>query len=358
MDGLGDFLGSSDLTLQETRYGQGDGVEISKILPRRNKLEIETKTIANVDLVPWVKQSTTVAGSNVLKSDIINIVWIRRNFEYDARTCNITKCNQEQLLDHLGLRKVFQLVPDRGFISLQESKQQPMRKQSFALSVSTGFVLAWTYDLIEGRTDAICWGDDIYDPAPRIRNVMQSQQSLTSHPMFLRFVAAVVVLSQSIQDSLKSTREAINQVESRTQHSPFGTTRTAVGSYASLSARMSAEATSLATLERDSTILREILESLTGYQWPHSIQQSQGMEKTIEDLESCVRILVERLNAQELQLRYLLRRANIQLTAVSNVQRVLSYRNQVGINSQSSYSLVSMITRLHAHVSPALQPDH
>ena len=319
MDGLGDFLGSSDLTLQETRYGQGDGVEISKILSRRNKLEVETRTIANVDLVPWMKQCTTVAGGNSLTSGTINIVWIRRNFEYDARTCNITKSNQEQLLDHLGLRKVFQLVPDRGFISLQGSKQHSTRKQSFALSISTGFVLAWTYDLIEGRSEAICWGDDIYDPAPRIRNVMQSQQSLTSHPMFLGFVAAVV-LSQSIQDSLKSTREAINQVESRTQHSPFGATRTAVGSYASLSARMSAEATSLATLERDTTILREVLESLTGYHWPHGIQQPQSAEKTIEDLEACVRILIKRLNAQELQLRYLLRRANIQLTAVSNVQ--------------------------------------
>ena len=136
--------------------------------------------------------------------------------------------------------------------------------------------------------------------------------------MFLALIAAVV-MSQYFQDELKIIREKVNQVESRTKHSPFSETRRAMGSYSLLSATMSAQTTSLATLERDSATLRQLLEALADYQWPQDIQKPEWADKVVAECTNCVKILLQRLKAQGLQNRYLEQRAKIQLTAVSAI---------------------------------------
>lgn len=317
MDFLGDFFERSDLGLQETKYNeQADGVQISEISLDEAVSKIETRKIANLDIVQWVDRRIDYSKNVQQAYNSMHIVWVTRNYTFDARSCDISKNNQDLILSRFKVKRVCQLVPDRGFICLPVGDRQPSSKQAFALSVSTGFILAWTHDLLTNRTDAVCWGDDIYNPAPKLQKALAHQKGLKRHPMFMAFIAAIVI-SQHIQDDLKFTREKVNQVESRTQHSPFGQTRTAVGSYSSLSATMSAQSTSLATLERDSAVLQQVLKSLADYKWPQGIERPAWADKVIVEGSNCINILLKRLKAQELQNRYLTQRAKIQLTAVS-----------------------------------------
>lgn len=208
-------------------------------------------------------------------------------------------------------------MPYRSFICLLAGDRQPSKKQTFALCISAGFLLACTHNVTTNRTEAIKREDDIYDPAPRIRNVLESQKRLRRHPVFIAFVTATIT-SQYIQDALQSTREGINQVENRTRHRPFGSTRTATGSYASLSAMTSGQATSLATIERDSTIFWQTLGFLLEYHWLHTVERPGWVGKAVQEVDECVKILVQRLKDQEIRIRYSLRRAGNQLTAVSH----------------------------------------
>ena len=81
---------------------------------------------------------------------------------------------------------------------------------------------------------------------------------------------------------------------------------------------ISGQITSLATVERDNTILRQVLDSLPEYQWPHGVERPEWLGKIVQEVDECVRVLVQRLKGQEIQTHYLLRRAEIQLTAVSH----------------------------------------
>ena len=133
MEALGDFLERSDLGLQETKYNeQGDGVEISEILRQEESPKLETRKIANIDVVPWVNKCIAVADGDHQSFGIMHMVWVGRIFKYDARNCDISKSNQEYILQRFELKRVCQIVPDRGFISLLVGDRQ-LRTSSLLL---------------------------------------------------------------------------------------------------------------------------------------------------------------------------------------------------------------------------------
>ncbi len=320
MEGLGDFIEISERLLQETKYKeQNNGFEVSEMFQHEASIKLETERITSVGILPWLNQRIPIADEDDKSRGTMRIVWLNRIVGTNPWECETSKSNQELLLERLELKRARQLVPDGGIICLP-GEYRRSKKQSFALSTTAHFVLVWTHNLVTNSTEVIWSGDDEYVPSPRIRNVLESQKALARHPMFMAFVAAIFI-SQCTQDAIESIRIEINRVENRTRHSPFRplTRPIAVGSYASLSAMMSASATRLAGTETDSRTLRGILDSLSGYQWPQGVERPEWAEKIIQEVVECVAILKQRLKAQENKLRYLSRRADIQLNAVGHI---------------------------------------
>ena len=321
MEELGDFLGLSDRLWQETEYNeQSDGLEVSEILQDKALTDVETGKIANADIAPWLSQDISIAGDNKSRgTTVTRIVWLMRNVGTSPWQCVISKSNHDLILERLGLKRARQLVPDGNIICLPAGHRHS-DEQSFALSTTARFVLVWTYNLRTSTTDVIWSCDNEYAPPPKIRDILVCQKRLARHPMFMAFVAAIFI-SQHIQDAIESTRIDINQVENRTKHNPFHPSNRpmAEGSYASLSAMMSASATHLAGTETDSATLCEILDSLSGYQWPQSIERPEWTDKIVQEVDSCTGILKQRLKAQKHKTHFLSRRADIQLNAVSHI---------------------------------------
>lgn len=320
MEGLGDFLEKSDRLWQETKYNeQSDGFEVSELFQDEALTKLETGRITNGEILPWLDQRIPIADGDNKSHGTMRIVWLNRTVGPTPWEHEISKSNYELLLERLDLKEARQLVPDGGIICLP-AEYRHSKKQSFALSTTAHFILVWTHNLVTNSTEVIWSGDDEYLPSPKTRNILECQKRLARHPMFMAFVAAMVI-SQNIQDAIESLRIEINQVENRTRHSPFhpSTRPIAAGSYASLSAMMSASATHSAGTETDSATLRRILDSLSGYQWLQGVERPEWAEKIVKEVDGCVEILKERLKAQENKLSYLSRRADIQLNAVSYI---------------------------------------
>ncbi|KAL9633644.1 MAG: hypothetical protein Q9164_004579 [Protoblastenia rupestris] len=276
-------------------------------------MKLETRRIADVDIVSWLDQRGAVGDSDKKSCGIMRMVWVNRDVNLYPWKCEISKRNQELVLERFEVKRARQLVPDGGFICLPAEDRQ-----------------------------ALWWGDNDYALSPRILNVLKYQTNLVGHPMFMALVAAIIIL-QSSQDAIELNRDKINRVEHRTQHSHFHSSKRpiAAGSYASLSAMMSGSATHLAGIETTSGTLREILDALSEYQWPQDVERPEWAGKVVKEVDECVKVLRQRLKAQELKIRYLSRRADVQLTALFNLITQRETRLSISV-AQDSRTLASV----------------
>ena len=162
-------------------------------------------------------------------------------------------------------------------------------------------------------------------PISATQKIMEHRRKLVRHPMFIAFVVAICI-SQSIRASIEAIREKVNQVENRTQHchSSLLSYSVAAGSYASLSAMMSGNSTSLSLLEGRSQTLHVILDTISEYRWPQDVEKPSWTEAAEKEIDECVTILKKRLRGQEDRFRYLSRRTDIQLNAVSYLSGYLN----------------------------------
>lgn len=318
MDSLGEIL--DILNHDGVRYkAQYDGFETSKIFSNGASIKYEARKVKNNEVVPWLNQTNGAGDGKDENCEILRIVWIYRNVTNEPWEFEITKGDEDRILKRFDLKGIYQVVGDGAFICSPTDDIQHSKKQRFAFGISGHIaVLAWTYDLITNRTEAVCWGGDDHMPVSFMRTVFEHQKRLARHPMFLAFIIAICA-SQSIQRLTESVRYTINKVESRTQHCHLSLRSRAVaeGSYASLSAMMSASATRLASLEGRCWTLCELLDSLSAYRWPSGVDRPEWAETVFSEVDECVRIMRKRQKGQEVRIRYLTRRADIQLTTVS-----------------------------------------
>lgn len=152
---------------------------------------------------------------------------------------------------------------------------------------------------------------------------MNHQKALVQHPMFLALVASMM-LEHFIDRDLRRKDLSIQAVENRTQYHGWKHTQAGVAKrdYASLSAKMSGCNATLAGVERISKVIYEILEYISAYPTQNKSQRIVG--HTTGKIEECVEILHKRLRMQEFQIRFLSRRAEIQLTAIIPIWRFLT----------------------------------
>lgn len=320
MDGLGEILHILN-HLSMRRYNeQHDGIETSKIFSENGSVESETRQITNVDVEPWLNQRKPVGEGDDDSGDILRIVWVCRD-GINTHSCRyeIKKSNEDRILEQFDVKTIHRLVTDGAFICLPANSAHQSSKQYFALAISGHIaVLVWAHNSTTNTTEAIWWGNNSYMPITVVQKVLEHQKKLARHPMFMALVVAIC-LSQSIQDLAESIRGTVNRVESRTQHCHLTLRSRAIaqGSYASLSAMMSASATRLGSIGGLIGTLSDILDSISAYHRPQGAQEPEWTETVVTEVNEYVSILRKRQQGQERRISYLTRRAEIQLNTVS-----------------------------------------
>lgn len=182
MDGFADWL------LREppasSRPWLEEDVQVSNILLFNESLSVETKSILNADLVPWVDGFAS-SGDRDGIIGVTRIVWIVRD---DERTfTKLSSENVRYLLDHFELRRVRSLL--QCYLNFQGEKLSPTKKQSFALQYRAGLAMAWNYDYLTNKTEAVFEGELPW--SLMLQDVVQSQQRLGLHPLFMGLVVVM-----------------------------------------------------------------------------------------------------------------------------------------------------------------------
>lgn len=182
------------------------------------------------------------------------------------------------------------------------------------------FAVCWSHDLRTRQTSGLCWGGKW--GLSTMQELLTRQKSLSSHPLFPALLTAIM-LGRLLDRDLNRHIQSIAEVEVRTEYHPWGYTQSerAEGSFALLSARMSGCASAFAGLERIARILHVILDTIAGYR---TQQQHEPMANDMDVVDTAVGehvvLLRSRLHVQELQIKFLSRRTEVQLTAVSSLR--------------------------------------
>lgn len=308
MDAFADWLyqeqpSSSRLWLKED-------LQVSNILLFNESLSVETKSILNADLVPWVDGFAS-SGDRDSITGVTRIVWMVR--DYETTFTKLSSENLRYLFDHFELQRARNLV--RYCLEIWGEKLSPTKKQSFALRYHGGLAMAWNYDFLTNKTEAVFEGGLPWSLT--LQDVIQSQQRLGLHPLFMGLVVVMAAL-RDLMDKFHNIDVEIGSVESRTRHNVMLTGRAAAGSYTFLSTKMSGQAQAAALCEEQHALMLQNLDWLSEFQWPQDVERPSWLARVAEGVDECSHLLRKSLKTLEPHMRLLSKRADIQLTAVSH----------------------------------------
>lgn len=214
-----------------------------------------------------------------------------------------------------GYRYTFSAPGGIAFIPAQAQEDpQDLVCSVFILDM---FAIIWNHDFTTHRTSALCWGDQWV--IETMHSLLTHLKPLSQHPIFPALLAATL-LGRLLERVLNRLVNSIEAVENRTQFHSRRHTATGIadGSYASLSAQMSGCASTLAGMERITRVFHMILDSILNYEpRRHGIETYEEIELVSGEVNVCACVLRDRLAMEEVQIRFLSRRVDIQLTAVS-----------------------------------------
>ena len=307
-----DFNDTCDtITVSETK---------SDAQPYRHPVKLEKRTISD-----GFAQSplSTKDGFDNIKSvgdnGSLRLVWVRLHKDSIPWKLDINEKDLDSVLDTFNLRSAYKYA----FTSAGGITFMPVRADErphtivCAVFMPDLFGIAWNHNLTTHQTSAVCWGDEWILKA--LQDIISYQVSLSHHPMFPALLAAIM-LGRLLDRDLHRDAHRIEEVENRTRYHPRQNTAagTAEGSYASLSAKMSGCAAAFAGLERIAGVLHVILDAISAYRQPQRrMETDEKVEHISAAVRKCVGLLRDRLKMEEAQIKFLTRRVEVQLTAVS-----------------------------------------
>lgn len=315
MDALSKYLEESDPDFNKPEYDeQHDGFEISEVHQENGAAFFSTKRINDSMVASWLDVLSEVDDKTSQKHLVV--VWIKGNVSVWPWNVEIRRETESLILERLQLKQARQIIPvSGGLVRLPENSKS---RHTFALYMFERFILVWTHDMSTGRTVAVCWNDETWFPRSDFENVIEQQAALAKHPMYVGYCAAISMTRQHEGD-IESNRNSIIGVEARTSHNTFYKNWTAAeGSLAALSAEMSGCTQYLACTVKELDIMREVLDLVMDDEWTTSSGPPGCADGAPEDLKGCALVLRQRLEAQQREIRYVTRRAEVQLTAVSD----------------------------------------
>ena len=322
MNGLCDLFEQSHSFLASFYFDEScDGFDAMEVLSNDQPSQVQTTRISSDNVVPWLDRNMGASGNiRPGNSAPLRIVWV--NVDVDTISpwrMGIQKTNMDLILEHFGIRRAYayMFTYSRGLIHLPTSDTAQPKKEFYSLFGFNQLRLLWTHNTSTGNVEALCVGTQRH--CGTMQNIIIHLKTLFWHPLFLAIAVSVLTIS-AIEHAVNTSFTSIVEVEMRTRHSYWDESHwiSAEGSYASLSAKMSGCATTLATCECDRKFLDQILDEISKHALPASSLTQDGSDKMKIEFYQCVRILEQRSINAEAFLRNCSRRVDIQLTAVSD----------------------------------------
>lgn len=293
-------------------------VDISEVTfsERQQTHEVRSIGIPHAELDAWLSKNQTAGTQGSLR-----VVWVTRHQDANAWSYGIRKSDLEKVLKCFRIEKAFHYgyTGEAGIADFSDGHGKE-NIHTYSVFVSNFLGLAWAYNANSGTTQAVCWGDPWI--TSQMKRLITHQKSLCSHPTALELFTAVVLEERIDRDLLRKIHE-IRRVEIRTGYQGWTTVETtpAEGDYAALSAMMSGCAVTLVGIKRIGRIIDELLRCHSNFPEHQSIYTNnspdQNVQLVIASMRECEKTLKMRLVMQEVQVDWLLQRAQIQQAAVS-----------------------------------------
>lgn len=295
---------------------QPDKLEVFEIRPSHSSHELHGTQTPDANVGHWSTQNFL---NETEAPALLRLMWVPMQYGPRGLILDTRKSSLDILLKNFELEEPYRYsFTWPTFFALMSA---PQTEQSntlvFSLCSPNNFGVAWKHNVTSGKTEGVFW---MYGWAYKtLWRVIKKMKAWARHPLFLA-LAASVMLGDLLDDLLDGANHTINVVETRTRYHGFDdtTAEIAEGDFTSLSQRMSGCAGSLALIERDHKFLTKILDDISLYSQRYDGSDDPGLRKVRFEMEHCVETLKSKLKMQKIELDYLSRRVEIQLTAVSN----------------------------------------
>ena len=295
---------------------ESDKLEVIEIRPSDNSYELRRTQILDANVGLWSAENSL---NETEAPALLRLVCIRKDHDPHSFELDVRQSSLDTVLQHFELEEAFRysFINPAFFTLMPAGQTEHSDTLTFSLCSPHFFGIAWKHDARRGKTEGVFWGNDrVYE---QMWHFMKKMKDWARSPLYLALVVSVMV--GNVLDGCLATEVAkISTVEARTRYHGFIDTagEIAQGDYTSLSQRMSACAGVLAAIERDHKVLNEFLIDISFCQ-RYDVGDDPRSRKGRMEVEDCVETLKKRLKMQKIQLDFLTRRVEIQLTAVRDV---------------------------------------
>ena len=310
-----------------------DGIEVTEIFPKVGECLLQTNWIPNGKVTTWLgrEMSAGVAAPSDRPASI-RIVWVTlrgicpassedtvSSEKYFVEKFGIRKSTFDLILRRFGMEYMYadRYASSRGLICLPTSDVSLAGVQSYMLKMTDTSQMLWRRDTTTGKIDAIYIGDKHY--VQKVQRSMRHLKDLALHPMYLALVGCAQH-TVWVSEGWQRAGGSIMAVETRTNHvhEELKDWHPAEGDYASLSAEMSGQLSSLANHGLTCFTLDSILDELSTFVVPKLGLPKKDTDILQSEFQCCVQLLKKRLKFLAAESKSISRRAEIQLGAVSN----------------------------------------
>ena len=324
MDGFCTFVFDRSFVTPSWRFNEtSDKLDISEIYSQHHSYEVHRSQLPDVDVGTWL---TKDCPYETKAPALLRLVWIPLHREIPPWQFQIRKSSLDRILQDFEIEEAYKysFTNPGSFFNIPVCRGDDSDILKFSMCVRDVFAVAWKYDTRSGRTESICWADDWVFEA--MRDAMSQQKGWAQHPLFLALVASVM-LGYLLDRDMGLMVQNIAAVENRTGYHGFKhrfatSYPGATGDYASLSAKMSGCAVTLAGMDRIQKVLNEFLGDISSYSQRYRVNDNSSLGGINLEVDKCVETLKRRLKMQKIQIDYLTRRDEVQLTAVSDASFV------------------------------------
>ncbi len=316
MEGLSTFvLDRATLYSSFCFNEQSDKFDVSEIQPSRTSHELHSTQISDVSLGLWL---TKDSPGETEAPTLLRLVWVRLHKDARPWQFNVRRSSLYAVLEKFKITDAYRygFTSPGSFAMIPVDQKKHPNMLIFSLCMPDLFAVSWNYDVSSGRTEGCFWASEWVSET--MKDTMSRQKGWAQHPLFLALVASVT-LGYLLDRDLDREVKSIAAVENRTKYHGFkySSVGVAEGGYASLSQKMSGCAVSLAGSERIHKILNEFLADITFYSQRYGVNDEVDSGSVNLEVGKCVETLKRRLKMQKIQIDYLSRRVEVQLTAVS-----------------------------------------
>ncbi|KAF7552305.1 hypothetical protein G7046_g7443 [Stylonectria norvegica] len=281
-------------------------------------IEARDKTVNVKDVEAWLAEETRSTESLVLR-----LVWATIDFE--KKLVNLPTAARNAILNQFGLQLAYGYLSSwlAGISTFPEVHGASADQESYAFTYAPKLAAVWSHSRFRppatraSATHGLVLAGDTQRKA--LKELIHSgwQPGLCSHAMFPAFLFSFM-LGGEIDMTQGIITKYVQTVEKRTGYQTFKTERkvTALEQLGVLSARMSGHAVKLASAERKSKTLGQLMEFVQNTLEASSSQVNPEGNKL---MKNHITVLQDRLGLQALETKYTLRRVQIQIGALVNL---------------------------------------